>query len=95
MNRRHAVTILPFPPRAGAGCSPPRASPSSGASRNAASRSGHSNSVMHVALGRQYRGRRVRMGPVVYCALEGARGFKRRVAAFRKEKVQANRRTPT
>lgn len=53
------------------------------------------DSVMHVALGRQYRGRRVRMGPVVYCALEGARGFKRRVAAFRKEKVQANRRTPT
>ena len=27
--------------------------------------------MMHVALGREYRGRRVRQGAVVYCALEG------------------------
>ncbi|RBP18158.1 AAA domain-containing protein [Roseiarcus fermentans] len=45
------------------------------------------DAVMHVALGRPYRGLRVKKGAVIYCALEGARGFARRVAAFRKEKV--------
>lgn len=39
--------------------------------------------MMHVALGRQYRGRHVEQGAVVYCAFEGGRGFKKRVAAFR------------
>ncbi|MEJ0093153.1 MAG: AAA family ATPase [Methylocella sp.] len=39
--------------------------------------------VMHVALGWEYRGRRVRQGHVVYCALEGADGFRARVEAFR------------
>jgi hypothetical protein len=39
--------------------------------------------VMHVALGREYHGRRVQKGPVVYCAFEGASGVKARVEAFR------------
>jgi hypothetical protein len=42
---------------------------------------------MHVALGWEYRGRRVKPGPVVYCALEGAEGFKARVEAFRQRKL--------
>jgi AAA domain len=40
--------------------------------------------VMHVALGRNYRGRRVSQGPVVYCAFEGAHGFRARVEAYRR-----------
>lgn len=39
--------------------------------------------LLHVALNRRYRGRRVMPGPVVYCALEGAEGFKARAEAFR------------
>ncbi|SFK83414.1 helicase RepA family protein [Methylocapsa palsarum] len=39
--------------------------------------------MMHIALGWEYRGRRVRQGAVVYCALEGAEGFRARVEAFR------------
>jgi hypothetical protein len=39
--------------------------------------------VMHVALGREYRGRRVQAGPVVYLAFEGAHGFNARAEAFR------------
>jgi hypothetical protein len=38
--------------------------------------------LMHVALGWIYRGHRVASGPVVYCALEGQRGFRRRMLAF-------------
>ncbi len=41
--------------------------------------------VMHVVLGREYRGRRVQQGPVVYVACEGAHGFKARIAAYRQE----------
>jgi hypothetical protein len=40
--------------------------------------------AMHVALGREYRGRRVQQGPVVYCAFEGQSGISARVEAFRK-----------
>jgi hypothetical protein len=43
--------------------------------------------MMHVALGWRYRGLRVKAGPVVYCALEGAEGFKRRVEAFRRHRL--------
>jgi hypothetical protein len=43
--------------------------------------------VLHVALGWQYRGRRTRQGGVVYCALEGAAGFRARVEAFRQAKL--------
>ena len=39
---------------------------------------------MHVALGRKYRGRRVKGGPAVYCAFEGADGMRRRAEAFRR-----------
>ena len=42
---------------------------------------------MHVALGWEYRGHRVAPGPVVYCALEGAQGFRNRVEAFRQAKL--------
>jgi len=41
--------------------------------------------MMHVALGWEYRGRRVQQGPVVYCAFEGAAGFKARAEAFRQQ----------
>lgn len=39
--------------------------------------------TMHVALGWNYRGRRVHAGSVVYCALEGQSGFGARADAFR------------
>ncbi len=47
--------------------------------------------VMHVALGRNYRGRRTKSGSVVYLALEGAEGFRARIAAFRQEKLGEHR----
>jgi hypothetical protein len=40
--------------------------------------------AMHIALGWNYRDRRVHQGPLVYCAFEGAVGFRARVEAFRK-----------
>jgi hypothetical protein len=40
--------------------------------------------VMHVALGWEYRGHKVQQGAVVYCAFEGAEGFKARAEAFRR-----------
>ena len=43
--------------------------------------------AMHVALGWEYGGRRVQSGPVVYCAFEGADGFKARAEAFRMRKL--------
>jgi AAA domain len=42
---------------------------------------------MHVALGWEYRGRRIRQGAVVYCALEGAEGFRARIETFRQGKM--------
>ena len=45
------------------------------------------DALMHVALGWDYRGRRVRQGTIVYCALEGAQGFKNRIEAFRQAKM--------
>ena len=39
--------------------------------------------AMHVALGWDYRDRRVYQGPAVYIACEGANGFRARVEAFR------------
>jgi hypothetical protein len=44
--------------------------------------------VMRVALGWEYRGRRVHQGPVVYLALEGGKGFERRIEAFRQRYLQ-------
>jgi RecA-family ATPase len=40
--------------------------------------------VMHVALGRKYRGHRVQQGRVVYLALEGGSGFAARIEAWRR-----------
>jgi hypothetical protein len=40
--------------------------------------------AMHIAHGWQYRGRRVRQGLVVYCALEGGGGVQNRIIAWRK-----------
>jgi hypothetical protein len=46
--------------------------------------------LMHVALGWEYRGRKVRQGPVVYCALEGCSAFKNRIEAFRQSRLHEN-----
>jgi hypothetical protein len=46
--------------------------------------------AMHIAVGRDYRGRRVQRGVVVYCALEGGGGFAARVEAWRKCKLTEN-----
>jgi len=40
---------------------------------------------MHVALGWDYRGRKIKKGPVVYCAFEGGTGFKKRCIAWRQK----------
>lgn len=42
-----------------------------------------SDLALHIALGWEYRGRRVKQGTVVYLVLEGSRGFKARIAAFK------------
>lgn len=42
------------------------------------------DAAMHVALGWEYRGRRVHQGPVVYCAFEGQGGIGKRAEAFRR-----------
>lgn len=39
---------------------------------------------MHIALGWEYRGRRVQQAPVVYIALEGQHGIPARIEAFRR-----------
>jgi AAA domain len=41
--------------------------------------------VVHIALGREYRGRKVQQGVVIYCALEGGGGFGNRIEAWRKQ----------
>ena len=41
--------------------------------------------VVHIALGREYRGRKVQQGVVVYCALEGGGGFGNRIEAWRRQ----------
>jgi AAA domain len=43
--------------------------------------------LMHVALGWEYRGHRIRQGSVVYLCLEGAPGFRKRIEAFRRAKL--------
>jgi hypothetical protein len=43
--------------------------------------------AMHVALGWEYRGKKVRRGDVVYCALEGCAAFKNRIEAFRQTRL--------
>jgi hypothetical protein len=46
--------------------------------------------AMHVALGWEYRGRRVKLSGVCYCAFEGGDGFKARTEAFRQVKLAEN-----
>lgn len=46
-----------------------------------------SDIAFHVALGWDWRGRKVKAGPVVYLAAEGAHGFRARIAAFRQERL--------
>ena len=46
--------------------------------------------AMHIALGWEYRTRRVAQGSVVYVAAEGADGFKTRVEAFRQHHLAEN-----
>jgi len=43
--------------------------------------------VMHIPLGRDYRGRRVEQGAVVYVAAEGERGLRQRAVALRQERM--------
>jgi hypothetical protein len=40
--------------------------------------------MLHVTMGWEYRDRSVRQGAVVYCAFEGAHGYKKRVEALRR-----------
>ena len=40
--------------------------------------------MLHVAMGWEYHDRSVRQGAVVYCAFEGAHGYKKRVEALRR-----------
>jgi len=49
--------------------------------------------VMHVALGRKYRDRKVRQGSIVYCALEGGHGFRNRMVAWRKSYLNGHDRS--
>jgi len=46
--------------------------------------------AMHVALGREYCGRRVQQGAAVYLALEGGKGFEARIEAFRQRFLPEN-----
>jgi AAA domain len=43
--------------------------------------------ALHVALGWEYRGRKVQRGAVVYCAFEGQSGYGKRADAFRRSKL--------
>jgi hypothetical protein len=40
---------------------------------------------LHVATGREWNGRRVEQGCVIYCVLEGSSGFRNRVAAWKRK----------
>ena len=42
------------------------------------------NLMLHVASGWEYRDRYVRQGTIVYCAFEGAHGYKKRIEALRR-----------
>jgi hypothetical protein len=44
--------------------------------------------AMHIALGRSYRGRKVRQGAIAYLALEGGAGFRARVEAWRQQEIK-------
>lgn len=47
--------------------------------------------AMHVALGKEWRGKEVEQGGVIYAALEGGHGTKNRIVAFRQHhKIEGN-----
>lgn len=46
------------------------------------------DAVSHIALGWEYRGRRVKPGAIVYIALEGERGISARIEAFRRARLK-------
>ena len=50
--------------------------------------------MMHVALGWEYRDRAVQQGPVVYCAFEGAHGYRKRGEAFRRHHCLTDEKPP-
>ena len=50
--------------------------------------------TMHIALGWQYRGRKIVQGPIVYCAMEGASGFRKRIEAFKLRYPTRDQRVP-
>jgi hypothetical protein len=50
--------------------------------------------MAHVALGREYRGRRVHQGEVAYLPLEGQQGFPKRRDAFRQEYLRPDEKIP-
>jgi hypothetical protein len=41
--------------------------------------------AMHIALGDDYRGRKIKQGAVIYCAFEGGSGFRKRCVAWRQK----------
>lgn len=50
--------------------------------------------ALHVAAGKRWCGRRVAQGGVVYCALEGGRGFQNRVTAWKRRHGMEDARLP-
>jgi RecA-family ATPase len=46
--------------------------------------------ALHIALGREYRGRRVERGLVIYVTCEGQSGFPARIEAFRRAKLNGD-----
>lgn len=50
--------------------------------------------VMHIALGWEYRGRRVQQGSVVYCLFEGQDNFAARKVAFERERMAEDAEAP-
>src|SRR5258708_385989 len=50
--------------------------------------------MLHVAMGREYRGHRVHQADIVYLALEGQKGFSRRRDAFYKEFLKPGEKVP-
>jgi AAA domain len=50
--------------------------------------------MLHVAMGREYRGHRVHQADIVYLALEGQKGFGRRRDAFYKEFLKPGEKVP-
>ncbi len=52
------------------------------------------DALMHVALGWEYRGRKVTPGTVVYCAFEGGEGYGARAEGFRRHKLSEDAERP-